>query len=207
MLSSIPTMATREDSTPCPTPDEVAEFIAGNGAPATTAALELHLDACARCRTLISAVCRADSAMSADAASSIQVTRVHGEAEPAIAELASGSSIGRYTVLGPLGAGGMGVVVAAYDPELDRKVALKIVHTDIVDPEHRARVQDRLLHEARAMAQLSHPNVVAVHDLGRIDDRVFVAMELVEGQTLKRWLADERRAWREIVAAFVAAGQ
>jgi tetratricopeptide (TPR) repeat protein len=200
-------MATLEASGPCPTPDQVAAFIQGSGAPAATAAFELHLDACARCRELTSALCRADSAMNAHAASSSHVTRVRSSPDAEAAQLAPGSSIGRYTVLGLLGAGGMGVVYAAYDPELDRKVALKIVHTDVVDADHRARVQDRLLYEARAMAQLSHPNVVAVHDLGRTGDRVFVAMELVEGQTLKRWLAEEHRGWREIVAAFVAAGQ
>jgi eukaryotic-like serine/threonine-protein kinase len=195
------------DATSCPTPDEVAVFMQGTMAPAAAAVFEVHLDACDACRELVSALCRADSTMLGGASMGIHDTG--GASSPlghgVPAQLAAGS-IGRYTVLHQLGAGGMGVVYAAHDPELDRNVALKIVHTDIVDPDHAARVQEGLLFEARAMAQLAHPNVVAVHDLGRIGPDVFVAMELVEGQTLTRWLA-EKRSWRDIVAAFVAAGR
>jgi tetratricopeptide (TPR) repeat protein len=109
--------------------------------------------------------------------------------------------IGRYLVLDLIGAGGMGVVYAAYDPALDRKVAIKLLHDD------HEPAQARLLREAQALARLRHRNVVAVHDAGRFRNQVFVAMELVEGTTLQRWLAERPRPWREIVRVFVEAGR
>jgi tetratricopeptide (TPR) repeat protein/tRNA A-37 threonylcarbamoyl transferase component Bud32 len=114
-----------------------------------------------------------------------------------------GDSIGRYVVLSRIGAGAMGVVFAAYDPELDRKVAIKLLQSARGDP---AAARARLQREAQALARLNHPNVVAVHDVGVHDDRVFVAMEFVEGRTLGAWMA-ERRSWREVVKVFEAGGR
>jgi tetratricopeptide (TPR) repeat protein len=99
----------------------------------------------------------------------------------------------------------MGEVYAAYDPELDRKIALKILHAGEEAGDERSR--GRLLREAKAIAKLRHPNVVVVHDAGTVDDRVFLAMEHVEGQTLAAWLAERPRTRREIVDVFVAAGR
>jgi tetratricopeptide (TPR) repeat protein len=112
--------------------------------------------------------------------------------------------IGRYRVVGMLGEGGMGSVFVAHDPQLDRDVALKLVRSD-----HRTQpeMHARLAREARAMARVRHPNVVAVYDAGEVDDGVYIAMELVEGETLRRWLARERRAWQDIVRMFVQAGR
>ena len=91
-----------------------------------------------------------------------------------------GERVGRYVVLSELGAGGMGVVLAAYDPELDRKVAVKLVR-----PEARSsNARERMIREARAMAKLAHPNVVSVFDAGEHDGAVYIAMEFVEGTTL-----------------------
>ncbi|MFO0637146.1 MAG: protein kinase [Nannocystaceae bacterium] len=111
--------------------------------------------------------------------------------------------IGRYTLQRRLGEGGMGVVFAGFDGELRRRVALKLIRGDR-DPAARAR----LLREARAMAQLSDPHVVAVYEVGEHDDQVWIAMELVEGATLTRWLANTPRPSRSaILAAFVQAGR
>jgi tetratricopeptide (TPR) repeat protein len=119
--------------------------------------------------------------------------------------LERGSQIGRYVVLDRLGAGGMGVVYAAYDPELDRKVAVKLLRTGHDGPDIAGAV--RLLAEAKAMAALSHPNVVTVHDVGTHDGDVFVAMEFVDGWTLRQWLEREPPPARaEILAVFQAAG-
>ncbi|MCB9565702.1 MAG: protein kinase [Myxococcales bacterium] len=93
--------------------------------------------------------------------------------------------IGRYTVVRPVGAGGMGMVYAAYDEELDRRIAVKLLRSD--SSEHD---QARLLREAQAMAKLSHPNVVTVHEVGTYEEQVYVAMEFVRGQTLQEWLSE-----------------
>ena len=130
----------------------------------------------------------------------VPVAHARPTAEPA--ELATGTSIGRYLVIGRLGAGGMGVVYTAFDPELDRKVAIKFLK----DVRSEA-AQHRLLREAQALARLSHPNVVAVHDTGTHRGHVFIALELVEGSTLKEWLAAGEKIWQEIVAACLAAGR
>jgi tetratricopeptide (TPR) repeat protein len=121
--------------------------------------------------------------------------------------VARGTAVGRYLVLGRLGAGGMGIVYEAWDPELDRRVALKLLHA-VDDEDSRASAgRARLLREAQAMARLSHPNVLVVHDVGTHQGRVFVAMELIEGGTLTTWLREHARPWRQILATLVAAGR
>ncbi len=119
--------------------------------------------------------------------------------------LPPGTLIGRYVVVDVLGAGGMGVVYTAQDPDLDRKVAIKLLQAQHgVGSESGG--QSWLLREAQAMARLAHPNVVAVHDVGEMPgDRVFVAMELVEGMTLRAWLRSPR-SWREVLHVMRAAG-
>ncbi|MFY0533205.1 serine/threonine-protein kinase [Nannocystis pusilla] len=110
--------------------------------------------------------------------------------------------LGRYHVLARLGSGGMGVVYSAYDPDLDRRVAVKLLR-----PDHRGRdSQIRLLREAQALARLSHPNVVQVYDTGALGEQVFIAMEFVRGVDLHTWLAGERGV-EEILRTFVAAGR
>jgi eukaryotic-like serine/threonine-protein kinase len=109
--------------------------------------------------------------------------------------LERGRTIGRYVVLYELGSGGMGVVYAAYDPELDRKIALKLLHADSTS----TRGRQRLLREAKAIAKLTHPNVVTVHDVGTYEGRVFVAMEYVDGVTLRHWLRERPRVWPDVL--------
>ncbi len=116
--------------------------------------------------------------------------------------LQRGATLGRYVMLEKLGAGGMGEVFAAYDPQLDRKVALKLLRGGALSAEE-GKV--RLLREAQAMARLQHPNVIAVHDVGLFGDRVFVAMEYVEGETLADWLRGQH-VWEEVVRIFTLAG-
>jgi len=124
---------------------------------------------------------------------------------PGAAEaLDRGATVGRYVVLDRIGSGGMGVVYAAYDPELDRRVAIKLLRPDRFSSEG-GRL--RLLREAQALARLTHPNVVAVYDAGTFGERVFVAMELVEGETLREWLKAGPRSWREVLDRFLPAGR
>jgi eukaryotic-like serine/threonine-protein kinase len=123
------------------------------------------------------------------------------EADPRRFRLQRGEAVHRYVVLYELGAGGMGVVYAAYDPELDRKVALKLLH-----PDASSRGRTRLLREAKAIASLTHPNIVTVHDVGTYEGRVFVAMEFIDGVTFRQWRLSEQRPWRQVVEVLRAAG-
>jgi len=126
---------------------------------------------------------------------------------PQSERLPRGSSIGRYVVLEELGSGGMGVVYAAYDPELDRKIAIKVLLPARTLDEEASGGKARLIREAQALARLSHPNVVNVHDVGEVDGRVFVAMEHIDGGTLKQWLDRSPRSIPEILQVFIEAGR
>ena len=141
--------------------------------------------------------------------------------EPAAAptggfELARGSALGRYVVLERIGAGTMGVVFRAYDPELDRRLAIKLVAVRGRLRKRGAEVRARLLREAQALARVDHPNVIQVHDVGTFapphdhdggGPLVFVAMEYVDGGTLRTWLAAQPRAWPAILDVFIQAGR
>ncbi len=115
-------------------------------------------------------------------------------------------AIGRYTFVRRLGAGGMGIVYLVRDPELDRLVALKLLHPNLARGASAAAIERRMRREARAMARLDHENVVRVHEVGEHEGRSYLAMEYVEGTTLTRWL-EGKHDWREIVGVFLAAGE
>lgn len=112
--------------------------------------------------------------------------------------------LGRFVLLERLGAGGMGMVFAGFDEKLERKVALKLLKPALGhDPE----VKARLLREAQALAQLSHPNVVAVYEVGSLPEGdVFIAMEFIKGETLRQWQRRHRDDWRRVVATYHQAG-
>ncbi|MDQ3339131.1 MAG: serine/threonine-protein kinase [Myxococcota bacterium] len=167
----------------CLSPDEIAAYAGGHTAVTDRSSIDKHLDDCELCRLTIVAA--------------VKAARI---SEPVETErLAPGTAVGRYIVREPIGAGGMGVVYAADDRELDRKVALKLLR----DKDSR----DRLTREAKALAALQHPNIVAVYELGTFHDEIFIAMELVDGATLRQWLADARRSVEEIVAVVRDAGR
>jgi serine/threonine protein kinase len=118
-------------------------------------------------------------------------------------QLPNGATLGRYIVTGRVGAGGMGVVYSAWDPDLDRRVALKVLRPELsIESGSRAR----LLREARAMAQLSHPNVVPIYDVGVLGDQVFIAMELVDGVTLRHKFG-RTTPWRTVVNTYLQAAR
>lgn len=123
--------------------------------------------------------------------------------------LGPGQLFGRYLIVQRVGAGGVGEVYSAYDPALDRRVALKVLRKS--PNEDATTASDRqasLVREAKALASLSHPNVVTVHDVGRELDRTYIAMELVEGRDLKEWICENTdRPWKETLGMFINAGK
>jgi len=151
------------------------------GADATR--IDEHLDACQDCRRLVFALATAP-----------ETTGTSG--------VAAGDRLGRYIVGEAIGEGGMGTVFAGQDPELNRKVALKVLK-GAPTPEGQAR----LVREARALAQLSHPNIVSVFDVGRSGDEVFLAMELLDGRDMERWLGEGDRSWKDVIAVFLEVGK
>ncbi|WP_052554092.1 protein kinase domain-containing protein [Enhygromyxa salina] len=111
--------------------------------------------------------------------------------------------VGRYPIIRKIGEGGMGVVYACYDESLDRRLAIKLLNSRF-----RARsAQTRLEREAQALARLSHPNVVQIYETGTHQDALYLAMEYVEGQTLREWLRDAKRSWQSIVKVVLGAGR
>jgi tRNA A-37 threonylcarbamoyl transferase component Bud32 len=115
-----------------------------------------------------------------------------------------GAMVGRYRLLQLVGRGGMGEVYAAHDPELDRKIAIKVMRGDTYPDDVEAA---RMMREAQSIARLSHPNLVTVYDVGTANGRVFVAMELIEGDTVAVWLDKKRRPRNEILRVFCLAGR
>ena len=190
----------------CLDDNAVSEFVSGTLAASALTRVEGHLAGCRDCRALV-------AAMAADAAADSNIETVpHEKLSPSqVTHLPKktysvGDRVGRYLVLSTLGTGGMGVVFAAYDPQLDRKVALKLLRSGLQITTTDA--QKRLRREAQAIAQLSHPNVVAVYDVGATEDGdLYIAMEFVEGDTLTTWLKKYPRTWREIIEVFLQAAK
>ncbi|HEU0035600.1 MAG TPA: tetratricopeptide repeat protein [Kofleriaceae bacterium] len=167
------------------------------------ARIDAHISECASCRRDLSAIAGTESVPTIRAHGSGSDTANDGARAPTDP---AGEPIGRYVMMREHARGGMGVVAIAYDPELQRNVALKLLRPEL-SAELGADGHRRLREEARAMAKLDHENVVTVHDVGEHAGQIFVAMELVDGVNLRLWLAQERRSWREIVRVCVRAGR
>jgi len=187
----------------CPGEETVAAYVAGRLGRADRDAFDAHLDSCSACHELLAALGKLGTGVAAvgTPATSLGVGSTAGAAlDDGAGAWEPGAQLGRYVLLARLGVGGMGVVYAAYDPELDRKVALKLLRH--AGDDARARLRD----EARAIARLAHPNVVAIHDIGEANGEVFAAMEHVDGLTVRDWLR-ARRTPGEIVEVFVQAAR
>jgi hypothetical protein len=177
----------------CLEPDQVIAFVRGRGTDGERGSAEDHIDTCAECRQLVAAAAAAEYDGADAAAAPV----------PPRGDELRGTVIGRYTIGDRLGAGGMGVVYLAEDRQLRRRVVIKLIRPDLERAGDIAGAHARLLREAQAMAQLSHPNVVHVYDIGSFDDAVYVAMEYLDGGDLRAWLAARPRPTREIVDVFV----
>ena len=112
------------------------------------------------------------------------------------------AAFGRYEVRSTLGAGGFGAVYLGHDTQLDRPVAIKVLHAEA----RPAQAGESALQEARRLAQLRHPGIVAVHDVGMHEGQVYIVSDYLDGPDLGRWLGDHRPAWPEAarIAAAVA---
>jgi serine/threonine-protein kinase len=108
-----------------------------------------------------------------------------------------GTTLGRYQILEPLGEGGMGRVFLAEDPALGRRVAVKVLPPEFTHDRDR---RERLLHEARAASALNHPNILVIHDLGEHDGALYVAMERIDGVTLREWSRVAPRSPNEVLS-------
>ncbi len=163
------------------------ELSLGQLSPAELAAAESHLDGCPSCRRLL--------------AQNLRTSAARGPKPPPVVN--AGTAVGRYLVIERVGAGAMGQVFSAYDPQLDRKIALKLLRPGSSTDEHRAR----LAREAQTLARLSHPNVVTVFDVGTWEGQLFMALEFVPAGSARTWLTAKPRTWREIVALYSEAGR
>jgi hypothetical protein len=194
--------------TACLSDEDVLAFVDGELPDGRRGQADAHLSACADCRAVVAEAARSlfetDSRPRASATTHARTWR-EGPLRPPAQPLAPDDRVGRYQVRRMIGAGGAGVVYEAFDPQLGRRIALKMLRPD--GGSWLTRGPRRLLREARAMARLAHPNVVNVHDAGTHLGEVFIALEYVDGRTVARWLRETRPDWREIVRVFVDAGQ
>jgi len=162
--------------------ETLVDLVEGRSDAALRARIEGHASRCEHCRRLLSSLARGSAPT---------------EPVERPAALATPPQVGRYVIERVLGAGGMGIVYAALDPELKRTVAVKLL---------RGGMQERLRREAQTLAQLAHPNVVAVFDVGEHDGRLFIAMEHVPGETLAEWQGAPH-SHAELLDAYLAAGR
>ncbi|RKH98155.1 hypothetical protein D7Y04_24705 [Corallococcus sp. AB038B] len=171
---------------------------------------EGHLDTCASCREALADFLRVRAVPAPDvhaARTAVAVSEPFTRSvKSRIPQVAQGTLLGRYVVLERLGAGGMGVVHAAYDPSLDRRIGLKLLRAPTSTSGSQGGTE-RLLREAQAAARTRHPHVVAVHDVGTFGDVVFIAMELVDGGTVRQHLLEATRPWRDVVRLYIQAGR
>ncbi|MEX1365424.1 MAG: serine/threonine-protein kinase [Nannocystaceae bacterium] len=189
--------------------ERLLRYLEGTLSPSERLAVESELDQSPSARQLVAELTRiygdgGDGSDGGDHASTLGDETEHdGPPSTRSARLNEGTTIGRYRIVSLIGAGSMGAVYRARDPALDREVALKLIHGRATDE----RSAERLLREARALAKLSHPNVVDAYDAGVHEGAVYLAMELVRGVTLRQWLDERSRSWQETVRVFLAAGR
>ena len=190
----------------CLDPNQASELVDGVLDRDQSLAIEAHVADCSECRGLLAAlVSGSDNPIEPALSPARPPSQLDKAASPS-AFLSAGQALGRFVIEEPIGRGGMGVVYRARDPELDRPVALKLVRFDYSgDRAEEARA--RLLREARAMAKLSHANVVTVYEVGTHQGHVFIAMELLAGETLQQWVRAEQRDPEQIAEVFAGAGR
>jgi hypothetical protein len=186
----------------CPSDNAIAALLSGRLTTAEAESFHRHLDQCSTCRTLVADFGRTTSAAGSHISSGDH--RPRSETFPSLPHV--GEAVGRYVIRRVVGVGGIGVVYEAHDPQLNRRVAVKLLRPDVIeedDPAHR----NFLLLEAQAMARLRHVNVVVIHDVGLFRGQLFVCMEYIDGATLCEWTRHQQRSWREVLDAYLSAAR
>ncbi len=195
----------------CPSDSLIADYVHGAIPPAVLAKLRKHVEQCPSCTRRVARLKPlGDTRRSPGSGPSTAATLERGSVSRSPfdpAPLKRGDSVGRYVIDSEIGIGGMGVVYLAYDPALDRRVALKLLRPDTIVGQGISEGRSRLQREAHAMAKLNHPNVVAIHDVGQHGDQVFLAMNLVDGASIREWLEEQPRTWRQILKIYLEAGR
>ncbi len=187
----------------CPGVDTILAYVDRVLDAASCERIELHVDGCPACAAVIAHAVREQSSGARVAV--VASTRGGPESSSSWSQQPLPLRVGRYVVLQCIGRGGMGVVCAAFDPRLQRSVAVKLLRPDRDDPGAAARLR----REARALAALAHPNVVAVFECGALEDRdgEYLVMELIHGETLRSWCARTRPRVAAVIEAYVAAAR
>lgn len=182
----------------CPSEDEFVALLDGTIESSRLQRMEEHLAACRACAETLGELAK------------VWVHSSAPEEEKNVPEhdgfQSVDSVVGRYQVNALLGHGGMGVVYKAYDPELQRHVALKILRPDLYIPQQKEEHEARLLREARLLAALHHPNIPTIFEVGTWNHQTFLAIQYVDGKDLRRWLQTNRPSWREIVEIYLRVG-
>jgi predicted Ser/Thr protein kinase len=188
----------------CPGSDTVGALVAGALSDAERAVIANHAAACDGCHALIEGL--VETGAHSEVASASEEAPAGGSRTTDALRVGRGTRVGRYVIGERLGAGGMGIVHAAVDSELHRRVAVKLLR-----PDRHGQVssdgRERLMREARSLARLSHPNVVTVFDVGEHQGELFIAMELVDGGSLSAWLRRAPRSTDEVIARMIDAGR
>jgi tetratricopeptide (TPR) repeat protein len=200
----------------CLTENQLLDYASGTLEAAQARAVDEHVDGCPSCRALLAGWLEAEQGDPGDRTEEPTEgqasLRREGEGATVLSELPSpeddlprGTAVDRYVLLKRVGTGGMGIVYAAYDPRLDRTIAVKMVRSDVA-ARMSEEVRSRMLREAQAMARLSHPNVATVYDAGTYQGRLYVAIEYLDEGSLADWLARGGHTWRQVVDVFLQAG-
>ena len=183
----------------CIDDNALVEFVEGTLPAEDSKRIESHVLRCVPCRRRLIAVGTSPSRIAAAPTAPAGVG-AHLTLQP-------GTRVGRFEVRHEIGRGGMGIVFAARDPQLERSVALKLLHSASANAEQTVQAQERLLAEARAMARLGHSNIITVYEAGTFRHETYIAMELVQGETLNNWLRRWNRSWLAILDAFKQAAR
>lgn len=192
MVPFPPASSSAPERTSCPDENDILSLARGTQSDDASAAWRDHLDSCMPCQELVAAL------LSANRTESTEPTAT---GKPRSRVLNAGTHLGRYRIRNAVGEGAMGIVYLAEDPQLNRSVAIKILRAQ------NDLASARLMREAQALARISHPNVIVVHEVGTVDDHVFMAMEFVDGSSLTAWLASATRPTGAILETFVQAGR